>query len=76
MQILKIIKMYLEVTNYITHFLGLQVFSQDSFCFKGNQSLKFFVVVDCSYFWSFFFFLSGSLMSMFEVSAETLIPGI
>lgn len=75
MQILKIIKIYLEVTNYITHFLGLQVFSQDSF-FKGNQSLKFFVVADCSYFWSFFFFLSGSLMSMFEESAETLIPGI
>lgn len=75
MQILKFIKMYLEVTNYLTHFLGLQVFSQDSLHFKGNQSLKFFVV-DCSYFWSFFFFLSGSLMSMFEVSAETLIPGI
>lgn len=75
MQIFQIIKMYLKVTNYFTHFLDLVAFSQVS-CFpEGNQSLKFFLV-DYSYFSSFFFLLSGSLMSMFEVSVGMLIPGI
>lgn len=70
MQIPEIIKMYLKVTNYHR---GSEVFSQVLF-YKGNQSLKF--VIKSSYFSSFLLFSSGSLMSMFEISLGTLIPGI
>lgn len=41
MQILKIIKIYLKVTNYITQLLGLEVFSPAFF--KENKSLKVFL---------------------------------
>lgn len=74
MQIFKTITMYLKVTNCITHFRGLKVFSQGFFFFKETSLWSFFV--DGSYFSRFFFFLSGSSMSMFGVSAEMLIPGI
>lgn len=69
MQISKIIKIYLKVTNYHTH-LGLEVVSQDFFL---NQFLKIFL--ECSYFSSFLFFFPGS-ESIFEISIGTLIPGI
>lgn len=81
MQIFKTIEMYLKVTNCITYFLGLKMFSQVffllflfSFCFTETSLWSFFV--DYSYFSCFFFFLSGSSLSMFGVSARMLIPGI